>query len=217
MLLLLAELEKTELAGIALTLLSRVYSCIAMGKNYKLPSTSQACVWKSFHQMRNSVSMRTSWNDFILQNNCLSTSESNLTLQLLLDRILKVMLHNEAQATVAISASTANAVRYMAGYVVISFPKKFNRPVKKAVFQDKRMIYMRVLSRMKAENQPTDVASLSDCTKLWSELIDRGGIYHISDEVGAHIHLCYVQTVTVHYCACTCAYKYTIMEYLIFI
>ena len=65
-LLLLAELEKTKLAGIALTLLSRVYSCIAMGKNYKLPSTSQACVWESFHQMRNSVSVRTSWNDFIL-------------------------------------------------------------------------------------------------------------------------------------------------------
>ena len=64
-----AELEKTELAYIAFTLLSKAL-CIAVGKSYKLPSASQASVWKSFHQMRNSASVKTLLTDFIHQNNC---------------------------------------------------------------------------------------------------------------------------------------------------
>ena len=67
---LLAELEKTELAYIAFTLLSKVHLCIAVGKSYKLPSASQASVRKSFHQMRNSASVKTLLTDLIHQNNC---------------------------------------------------------------------------------------------------------------------------------------------------
>ncbi len=64
----LAELKKGDpkyLADIAVTLLSRVYSCIAAGKTYRLPSMSQACVWRLFHEMRNSEGIRALWKNFI--------------------------------------------------------------------------------------------------------------------------------------------------------
>ena len=36
---------------------------------------------------------------------------------------------------------------------------------------------------MKAADQPEDVNSLSDYTRLWTDLIDRGGLYHVTNEV----------------------------------
>ena len=42
---------------------------------------------------------------------------------------------------------------------------------------------MRVLTDMKAVDQPGEPESVLDYTKLWSDLIDRGGLYHINEEV----------------------------------
>ncbi len=56
------------LADIAVTLLSRVYSCIAAGKTYRLPSYSTSLcmhVWRLFHEMRNSEGIRALWKNFI--------------------------------------------------------------------------------------------------------------------------------------------------------
>ena len=36
---------------------------------------------------------------------------------------------------------------------------------------------------MQAIDQPGDVDTLTDYTRLWSELIDQGGLYHINDQV----------------------------------
>ncbi len=70
-----------------------------------------------------------------------------------------------------LSPRERNAVRYniMAGYVVISLLRKFKRPVKKPVLQEKYSIFVTVLSQLKAEHQPTEIDSLSDYTRLWSE------------------------------------------------
>ena len=42
---------------------------------------------------------------------------------------------------------------------------------------------MRVLDGMKAEGQIETVESLEDYTRIWVELIDRGGLYRINNEV----------------------------------
>ena len=49
-----------------------------------------------------------------------------------------------------------------------------------------------------AVDQPGEPESVLDYTKLWSDLIDRGGIYHINEEV--------CECLTVHACmdVCTC-------------
>lgn len=36
---------------------------------------------------------------------------------------------------------------------------------------------------MKPEEQPGEITSILDYTRLWSELIHRGGLYHVNDEV----------------------------------
>ena len=42
---------------------------------------------------------------------------------------------------------------------------------------------MRVLMGMKAADQGGEPDSILEYTKAWSELIDRGGLYHINDKV----------------------------------
>ena len=186
----LQKLEPSQISDIAVALVSKTYACIAVGLNHKLPSVAQCAMWKAFHKMRNAEEVKTTWSNFVLTRNCTS-SETYLTLQLLLDRLLKTMLKNEASANSEsltapnqlqpLTARERNAIRYMAGYVAVSLLKKYRKPVKKSVLKQKHDRYVRILSRMKAEEQPAGVDSLSDYTRLWSELIDRGGLYHIKD------------------------------------
>ena len=118
--------------------------------------------------------------------------ESELALQLLFDRILKKLLHNKAAAKKQSTAGTqddsvrpltameSNAVRYMSGYVAVSL---YRKPTKQSQVKVKQALFVRVLSRMKAVDQPGEPDSVLDYTRLWSDFIDRGGLYHINDEV----------------------------------
>ena len=71
----------------------------------------------------------------------------------------------------------------MAGYVAITLLKRYQKPSSNAEVQHKRAMYVRVLKRMSAEHQPQPVDSLMDYSRLWSELIDRGGLYHVNEKV----------------------------------
>lgn len=82
-----------------------------------------------------------------------------------------------------LTAMECNAVRYMAGYVAVSLLKKIKKPSKHPQLKGKRNLFVRVLTRMKAVNQPGEPDSVLEYTKEWSEMIDRGGLYHINDKV----------------------------------
>lgn len=71
----------------------------------------------------------------------------------------------------------------VSGYVAVSLLKKYRKPTKQPQVKVKRALFVRVLSRMKAVDQPGEPDSVLDYTRLWSDLIDRGGLYHINDEV----------------------------------
>ena len=195
------ELDHSDMSDLAVSLLSSSYGCIAEGLHHILPSVAQCAVWKAFHRMRNSQDIQTTWTDYIATKH-LGSSEIHLTLQLLLDRLLKAMLKNQANSKCeSANASTdqqpvtpreKNAIRYMAGYVVVSLLKTFKKPVKKATMKEKHDIFIQILSHMKAKEQPSGVDSLSDYTRLWSELIDRGGLYHIGDEVRPRYSFVYI-------------------------
>ena len=45
------------------------------------------------------------------------------------------------------------------------------------------LLFERVLKEMKAVDQPGEPESVLEYTKLWSDLIDQGDLYHINDEV----------------------------------
>ena len=47
----------------------------------------------------------------------------------------------------------------------------------------KHQFFLSVLKRMRANNQAEDIESLDDYTRVWSDQIDRGGLYQIKPEV----------------------------------
>ena len=63
----------------------------------------------------------------------------------------------------SLTAKERNAIRYMAGYVAVSLLKKYGKPVKKSVLKQKHDLYVRILSHMKAEEQPTPSLIIQDC------------------------------------------------------
>ena len=44
-------------------------------------------------------------------------------------------------------------------------------------------MFVRVLRRMRADNQPDDIDTPDDYTRVWADQIDRGGLYQIKPEV----------------------------------
>lgn len=90
-----------------------------------------------------------------------------------------------------LTAIETNAVRYMAGYVAVSLLKRYNKPTKHVQLKIKRNYFVQVLKGMKATDQPEMVGdSVVDYSRVWSDLIDRGGLYHISDDVGIVVPSC---------------------------
>lgn len=184
---------QNQVTDIAVFLVAKLHQCITAGKKHRLPSASHGCIWRAFHELRNNGEVRESWNTFMsmaiipkrLQK------ETQFALQLIMDRILKKMLENKANAieshkTVAVTPLTMqerSAIRYMAGYVAVKLLKRYKKPSTNLELQRKHNLFVRVLKGMRATHQPDAVETLSDYTRLWMELIDRGGLYHISDDV----------------------------------
>lgn len=197
----LRTLEQQKVAGVAISLIVTVNDCLESGRGCKLPSAVQASVWSAFHQLRSSQGLKDSWNTFISVNVPKSQQkEPELALQLILDRILRQLLKNKANAKKSSAASAeatsvrpltameSNAVRYMAGYVAVKLLKRYSKSSKNTQLQSKRRMFVRVLREMRAVDQPGEPASILEYTTEWSEIIDRGGLYHISDEV-IYIHM----------------------------
>ena len=183
------EEKRDECSEISVFLLGKVYACLVSGDKYKLPTTRAGYMWNSFHRFRNGQEVKKVWKSFITTIQAPS-NESELALQVLLSAIIEKMLSNKASAC-ASSTSTQqpdlterekNAVRYMAGYVAVSLLKRYKKPSSNKKLTLKRKLFVTVLQRMSAENQP-DVESVEHYSTLWSELIDRGGIFKISDQV----------------------------------
>jgi len=125
--------------------------------------------------------------------------ESELALQLLLDTAVRKMLRNKSNANMSSGATAEqadltdrekNAVRYMAGYIAVTLLKRYKKDSKNDKIRLKRKFFVSVLKAMSAEHQPENVESVEDYSTLWSELIDRGGLYHISDQVCCECDTC---------------------------
>ena len=184
-------LQEKELftADIALLLTKRVYSCISSSTKYKLPSTKIGNMWNAFHRLRSEESIKRLWCSFLVSVEA-ELSENELALQLLLDMIIKKMLSNQAGSTAVTSTSfepvtdwEKKGIRYMSGYVAVSLLHRYKKPPKSEKARIKFLLFVSVLKRMCATDQTLTVESLDDYTRQWSELIDRGGLFHINDKV----------------------------------
>ena len=183
-----------SVADIALELMTLVNRCFLAYGKYKLPSAAQASLWSTFHRLRSNQSMRAAWNTFISSIiPCQHQEESPLCYQLVIDRMLKAVARMKVQereneqvcasSAKSLTITESNAVRYMAGYVAVKLLKKYRKIAKHPKVQFKRSLFVRVLKGMKSENLPWQPDTPLEYTKAWSELIDRGGLYHINDDV----------------------------------
>ena len=71
----------------------------------------------------------------------------------------------------------------MAGFIAVKLLKKFKKPSKNPQVEHKHRLFICLLALMQALGQPGEPETVEDYTQHWSELIDRGGLYHINDEV----------------------------------
>ncbi len=163
---------------------------------HHLPAAVQCTIWSEFHSTRCSLETKRIWETLICKIPEAQSQEHQFTMQILLDRILKRLIKSKAQKkldglssalanvqTQPLTMLESNAIRYMAGYVAVSLLRRYRKPSKNIKLQEKRSFFVKVLSRMKCTNQPGEPTTTYEYSKLWSELIDRGGLYHINDKV----------------------------------
>ena len=186
------HMELGQLTDISMYLIQKINDCILVGSKRKLPSSARGDTWSAFHKLRCDDGIRQRWKSFITTYIPETHhQEYQLVLQLLMDRILKKLLYNKAKSSTIPQAKSVqplnsrelNAIRYMAGYVAIMLLKRYKSPTKHPQLKQKYELFDQVLGGMKAADQPEDVNSLSDYTRLWTDLIDRGGLYHVTNEV----------------------------------
>ena len=89
-------------------------------------------------------------------------------------------LHNDSPSassqqptTMALSSREKNAVRYIAGYIV--------RKLKDAEIQKRNERSIHILTLMQTYHQ-LEYRSYEDDTREWTELLDRGGLFHVTNE-----------------------------------
>ena len=139
-------------------------------------------VWRNFHIHRLSPSLRFAWQSCIhtLQLSQDAFNVTDPTLQLILKRLMHAVVKQMTTSSSTsirctpqpLNSREENAVRYMAGYVVVKLRKKYCE----------HSLYAGVSETMKTNLDESAVVSLDDYTRAWVEQVDRGGLCHVNDE-----------------------------------
>ena len=168
-------------------------------KNYKSKSTIRENLWRRFHLTRIShAHVLDSLLMFMLSSSGITSSTDAAALNPLLGQSLyqelfeKCIQHyfkKDAASSSSecspeeidkweMSADEANVVRYVAGYVVRSLLKKYEKKT-----DDRSLIFVECLQEMNAEEVSHKDDDVLFFTRRWVETVNRGGLCKISDEV----------------------------------
>ena len=174
--------------------ISRLEACLQAGDRCRLPSSKAGRMWSAFHRFRVEPHLRVNWTTFLsnIQLPDALHMHSVFALQLIVDRLLKKLIslraEEQSQRVGRNNLSTLtlrekNVVYYMSGYISVKLIKKFKKRSSNQIIQQKHQMFVHVLRRMRAEHQPDDIDTPEDYTRVWTEQIDRGGLYQIKPEV----------------------------------
>lgn len=160
----------------------------------KTPKATIGNVWKNFHKLRFTTEIHHAWDDFLTMIKtppCLQ-SEAELLHQLLLDRLLKSFISSKVNQEERLTTSSShpsslsvkekNITRYIAGYVIRKLQDRYKGKSQDAKVQKKRESFLITLAKMQSDQQVEEVSSLANFTSEWMELVDRGGLYHVTDD-----------------------------------
>lgn len=172
----------------------RAQSCVNKASGCKLTSSIGARVWPALHQLRLNADIQRQWKHH-LSTIC---SDADLikysihALQILLDRLVKLLISKRkgslnpatapAPSTNQITLREENAVHYMAGYVTTKLIKRYQKKSANKATQKKNRMFVSVLKEMVISRIDVDIGDY-DAVE-WTELIDRGGLTHVNNEVG---------------------------------
>ena len=114
---------------------------------------------------------------------------SILALQIVLDRLLKRLVTIKKEdvdrppqplPVRTLTIVEKNVVHYMAGYTAFKLLKKYKRKSPHLAVQRKQQMFVAVLKGMKSDKRDQD--NSEDCMSEWTELIDRGGLFHVHSQ-----------------------------------
>ena len=115
----------------------------------------QRCVWSSFHKLRNSDGINQVWTTFMTMVKSPKPCwvESELALQLLMDRVHKKMLKNKADTVelpnssevIPLTIGEKSAIRYMAGYVAVKL--RYEKPSTHPQVNEKHKFFIEGVER----------------------------------------------------------------------
>jgi hypothetical protein len=66
--------------------------------------------------------------------------------------------------------------------VAVKLLKRNRKSTKNLALKAKRQFFVKVLSKMRAAQQSGDLGDILEYTTYWTELVDRGGLYNISND-----------------------------------
>ena len=164
-----------------------IQSCIDAGSRCKLPSATAGKIWPAFHELRLGKKMHEMWEAHVstMKVSAVAKKASSITLQIILDRLLKFMIkmkkedlvpHQQAQppSVSTLNMIDRNVVHYMAGYTAFQLLKRYKKKSSHPAVQQKRKMFVSILKGMKSDGNNDDSIS------VWTELIDRGGLFHVN-------------------------------------
>ncbi len=132
-------------------------------------------VWRNFHVLRLSDSVRSTWDSCLVELPHDVRTVSDLTLQLILRRmfqeVVQQMTVKNNPTTVSpqrITPREENAIRYMAGYIIVKLKRKYTS-------------YVDFFQSIHVSIDETYIETVQDYTRIWTEQVDRGGLYHVNN------------------------------------
>jgi len=125
----LSNVSSPAYAQIATSIHLNLTQLLNSSKRYRLPSRAIGELWAKFHRLRLHPVILSSWEQFV-KDASIKGDEVHLTLQLVIDRLLKQLINQQAKVTTQKSFTShqltvreQNTIRYMAGYVVIKLKR----------------------------------------------------------------------------------------------
>ena len=141
-------------------------------------NAAQEMVWGHYHKLRSSPAFRSLWKTLLTLVGC-STTDDPIFMQYITHHIFKQLLKEEFplqpaathdSAVPALSDEENNVVRYVAGYIC---NKLYKRLMKSKTDHD--LTYGIV--------DMVDEDKCGDASATWTKLVDRGGLFYVTDEV----------------------------------
>ena len=169
-------------------------------------TTKYEKMWTGYHQLIIDSELSALWHSTIenVENPLYFQQFVQLVTRRVMDEAVKTALVPETQSDVQqvqpLKADEEQALRYVAGYIPMKLKKKYEKQPNNV----RALKYMECLTIMN-EEEGDDVEFLQ-YTKLWVEQVNRGGLFHVSNDTYliframelASRHVLSVKHVTAH-------------------